>query len=102
VSDEPKKVTGQPLRGYELAHDHPPKPVELHYLQRLRDAVDPQGPHPLHEHECENCEGCIYAGHVVRAAAVSALLEHIDYLQAELDAVEAATDSIDWMGEGDG
>lgn len=95
-----KPVDAEVLTGYADLGDQPPRPMALHSLQSLRDAVDPKGSGGDGlRHKCENCGPCVDDGTVVSAQDVQALLQHIDYLQRELDEIETA--SINYFGDED-
>ena len=99
MSGDPK-VDAELLLGYHDLDEHPPRPMGPWQIQRIRDAVDPRGADDVGiPHRCEKCSDCIGHGDVVEREGVRALLQHIDYLQGELDKIERA--AIDWMGDGE-
>lgn len=96
ISDQP--AIAEPLVGYSDLGGQSPRPMSLYHLQRVRDAADPKGsPEEVAPHRCERCGPCYEAGLVVSTQDVRALLQHIDYLQRELDEIDDA--QIDYFGD---
>lgn len=96
-------IDAETLTGYADLGVQPPRPMKFHGLQGIRDAVDPKGSGDEDggfRHECgKPCRDCVDDGNVVPAQDVRCLLQHIDYLQGELDQIEQ--ESIDYFGDDD-
>lgn len=91
------QVRAEPLEGYPERRGQPPRPMEPYQLQQIRDAVDPKGADVEGiRHLCEKCGPCVDEGLLVDAERVRELLQHLDYLQAQIDAVER---EVDYFGE---
>ena len=96
---EPRRsLQAETLTGYADLGVQPPRPMKLSALQQIRDAVDPRDELETGiRHLCEHCGPCVDDGKVVPGEHVRSLLQHIDYLQSQLDAIEKG--SIDYFGD---